>query len=627
MQTAARLILSGVLTLVFSMLCFAQQVETLYDFEESGLYYKIVSESEVEISPISKTITGGIITYEGINTVYDLHVPGTIVYNDSFYKVIGIADHAFENSTSLEGVKIDYMSSFNNPITIGESAFENCDNLTCVAITQGVNEIGTRAFYDCDRLNKIALGAAGVMFETNMTVKQDAFASNPSLKYIFLTASNPEFYTFENCFEGNSPDMIMFVPNSNFEYEGALSSFNKMQYGSFEKCNVPYTGEVPQITPIFKSNMPAGFTINQPYFESYERNAGSYSSSAWVSFIAGYPDYMEFGINIPFEYTITPAPLTISTGNYERAYGEPNPDITINVTGYLNGDDESIFVAKPQIVNGIGDWAPLPDTTSDAGVYNIDVMATLPWGSNYECQYEIGTLTVIPADQVISWDLDKLDFYKGEIIELNALSSSGLPVEYSSSDPDIAKIENGTLLFLEEGHATISASQPGNKNYNAAESISHTFVVTAKPTEELTLNISNAELEAQEQLQLVISDYEWTSSDEKVAKVSESGLVTAIDAGTATITLSRKNDGTTLAVCMIKVDKTTSISERSLKKELQVKCEGTELKIEGASPSSIVKIFDINGRNIYSGTDRIIPLSQGIFIVSIEDCRFKIILK
>lgn len=139
MQTAARLILSGVLTLVFSMLCFAQQVETLYDFEESGLYYKIVSESEVEISPISKTITGGIITYEGINTVYDLHVPGTIVYNDSFYTVIGIADHAFENSTSLEGVKIDYMSSFNNPITIGESAFENCDNLTCVAITQGVN--------------------------------------------------------------------------------------------------------------------------------------------------------------------------------------------------------------------------------------------------------------------------------------------------------------------------------------------------------------------------------------------------------------------------------------------------------------------------------------------------------
>lgn len=145
MQTVKRLISSVVLAFVFSMLCFAQQVETLYDFEQYEIYYKIVSESEVEISPISKTARDGKVTYQGINSVYNLVVPSTIIFNDTFYTVIGIADHAFENSTRLEGVEFEFMS---NPITIGESAFENCDNLKYVKITQGVKEIGTRSFMD-----------------------------------------------------------------------------------------------------------------------------------------------------------------------------------------------------------------------------------------------------------------------------------------------------------------------------------------------------------------------------------------------------------------------------------------------------------------------------------------------
>lgn len=432
----------------------------------------------------------------------------------------------------------------------------------------------------------------------------------------------------ENCFDGNTPEMTVYIPNSYFEYEEAFTSFNKKLYGSFENCRVPYTGEIPQITPVFKSNMPTGFTINESYFESYERNVGSYSSSVQIGFQSGYPDYMQFGITLPFEYTIAPAPLTISTGNYERPYGEPNPEITINVAGYLNGDNESIFFTKPMIVNGIADWAPaLPDNTSDVGEYEIFVMAVLPWGSNYECQYERGVITVIPANQTIAWDLETQEYNVGGMIELNAISSSGLTVEYSSSDPNIAKIEKGKLLFLEEGHVTITASQSGNNNYNEADPISKTFLVNPRKTEDLTLNISNADLKVQDQLQLIISDYEWTSSDESVATVSESGLVTARNTGIAMITLSRKDDGSTLAVCQIKVDVAASTSENSFEKGIQVKCVGQEIRIEGASPSSIVNIFDINGRIVYTGTERIIPLRQGIFIMALEDNQFKIVLK
>ena len=507
MQMVMRYISSAFMTLVLSIPCFAQSVETLYDFEDAGLYYKIVSDGEVVISPVSKTEFEGIATYHGINGISNLRVVASVVYNDSFYTVVGIADHAFENSTDLLTVNFDYMTSIDNPITIGESAFENCDNLESVTITKGIKQIGTRAFFGCNRLNKIALGAGMEYSENCLTIKQDAFASNPKLQYVFLTNSRPESYIFESCFGDDIQNIIFYIPNRNFESEGAFSPYHKMLYGSFDDCRIPYSGEIPQITPIFKSNLPIGFTVGQPYVESYDKNVGTYNSFAGIRIFNGYPDYMVLDIRVPFNYTITPAPLTISTGNYERVYGEPNPDITINVTGYLNGDNESVFSTKPQIVNGISNWATLPDQTSDVGVYQIYVMADLPYGSNYECQYEIGTLTVIPADQAITWNLDKQDFYKGEMIELNALSSSGLPIEYTSSNSNIAKLENGKLLFLEEGNVTITASQSGNDNYNAAEPISKTLLVNARPSEELTLNISNADLKVQDQLQLVISYY------------------------------------------------------------------------------------------------------------------------
>lgn len=166
-----------------------------------------------------------------------------------------------------------------------------------------------------------------------------------------------------------------------------------------------------------------------------------------------------------------------------------------------------------------------------------------------------------------------------------------------------------------------------SKNFNAAEPISHTFTVNAREAEELTLNMSSVDLKPQDQLQLVITDYEWSSSDEGVAKVSESGLVSAVDSGSAMITLSRKKDGATLAVCQITVDRHSSVSEKSIKKELQIKCVGTKVRIEGASPSSIVNISDINGKMLYSGTERTIPLYQGIFIISIENSQSKVILK
>jgi len=66
---------------------------------------------------------------------------------------------------------------------------------------------------------------------------------------------------------------------------------------------------------------------------------------------------------------------------------------------------------------------------------------------------------------------------------LTASSSSGLPVEYSSSNTSAATVSGNTVTLVAPGSVTIHANQAGNANYNAATQVSQTFCINpAKPT-------------------------------------------------------------------------------------------------------------------------------------------------
>jgi uncharacterized protein YjdB len=66
-------------------------------------------------------------------------------------------------------------------------------------------------------------------------------------------------------------------------------------------------------------------------------------------------------------------------------------------------------------------------------------------------------------------------------LTLDAVASSGLPVTFSSSNPEIAAI-NGNILTLQDGRyenvsIIITATQAGNDEYNAAPAVSKTLSV------------------------------------------------------------------------------------------------------------------------------------------------------
>ncbi|MCQ2342278.1 MAG: hypothetical protein MJZ75_02115 [Paludibacteraceae bacterium] len=76
-------------------------------------------------------------------------------------------------------------------------------------------------------------------------------------------------------------------------------------------------------------------------------------------------------------------------------------------------------------------------------------------------------------NQTLAWEESLGEYPTGANITLHAFSSQGLPVQYVSSDSSIAYVdEYAHVVPVCAGTITITATQPGNYKYNAAEPIS-----------------------------------------------------------------------------------------------------------------------------------------------------------
>ena len=133
-------------------------------------------------------------------------------------------------------------------------------------------------------------------------------------------------------------------------------------------------------------------------------------------------------------------------------------------------------------------------------------------------------------------------------------------VTYSSSDKEVATVTNaGKVTAVKAGNADITVTtKDGNKTAKC------TLTVTAKqiPVTGVTLDKSTLSLEegATATLNATIAPSDasykavrFTSSDDTVATVDDNGLVTAVTAGTADITVESIENGSKTAVCTLTV--------------------------------------------------------------------------
>ena len=96
--------------------------------------------------------------------------------------------------------------------------------------------------------------------------------------------------------------------------------------------------------------------------------------------------------------------------------------------------------------------------------------------------------TTSKYDQTLSWPQTLSECIATDELSFNAFTSSGLEVVYQTSDPAIAQVEGNILRIYSSGTITITATQPGNYKYNAANSIEKTLLIhKANPTISLSV--------------------------------------------------------------------------------------------------------------------------------------------
>jgi Leucine-rich repeat (LRR) protein len=128
------------------------------------------------------------------------------------------------------------------------------------------------------------------------------------------------------------------------------------------------------------------------------------------------------------------------------------------------------------------------------GVGNVVITANQEGNEFYQPAEEVvHQLTVGKAEQTIEFSMDQLVYTFGdELAPLAATSSSGLEVNYESSNEDVITIEGGVLVIVGGGITSISAIQEGNGLYLPAETISYQVEVQkATQTIEFNLEVSD----------------------------------------------------------------------------------------------------------------------------------------
>ena len=163
------------------------------------------------------------------------------------------------------------------------------------------------------------------------------------------------------------------------------------------------------------------------------------------------------------ELTVTGASVTTKT--YD---GTTDATITgATLDGLVEGDTVA--------VSGNGTF-----NNADAGE-NKSVTANLTLGGpdagNYTLTQPSLTGTITRADQTITFDALPPKFANDTPFALSATSSAGLSVSYTSSNEAVATVSGNVVTLLAAGTTTITASQDGNTNFNAATPVAQTLTV------------------------------------------------------------------------------------------------------------------------------------------------------
>jgi uncharacterized repeat protein (TIGR03803 family) len=209
----------------------------------------------------------------------------------------------------------------------------------------------------------------------------------------------------------------------------------------------------------------------------------------------------------------------------------------LSATGGASGNQITFASSNPAVATILGNVVTI------VGAGTTTITASQPANANYSAAPDVPQLlTVNKGNQTITFGALSSKTFGDTPFTLTGTASSGLAVSYVSSNTGVATVSGSTLTIVGAGTTTITASQAGNVNYNAAANVLQTLTVnkanqtiTFFPMNDKTTGAAPFNLTATASSGLAVS---YASSNTAVATVS-GNTVTIVGAGSTTITASQ----------------------------------------------------------------------------------------
>lgn len=316
--------------------------------------------------------------------------------------------------------------------------------------------------------------------------------------------------------------------------------------------------------------------------------------------------------------TIARRALTITANNDTKlfdgeAYSGGNGVV---YGGFIPGENASVL-SGTLVYGGSAQGAV------DAGSY--DIIPSGLQGANYAPEYRSGTLLITSATRSVVFPALPEKVYGDADFDPEASASSGEAIGYTSSNPQVAEIVNGSIRIRGAGTTTITATVPENANYSNRPEATQvltvgkaTQTISMNPPAEVNRNAGAIPMNATASSGLPVS----LSVDDTAVAALNGSTLNILRLGTVRITATQAGDGNylpaeSITVTIRVVDPDADLPV-SVHQAVSPNGDGINefLMIEGIRdyPENRVTIFNRNGTMVWeaSGYDNAGVTFRGI---------------
>lgn len=447
--------------------------------------------------------------------------PSTGGAREAYIELLATDEFASPITVNLKGTGTDFPQNifflFDSDIPYNESPFElaayatsqlpliftSSDNDVATFTSQGfvTKKFGAVTITASQPGNEYFLAAPQVQKTVNITIGKQSIALNGPTTYTFgdapfqLTASTSSGNPVKAYTSSNSS--ILAIDGSTATIRSAGTATVTASVDGNQYFNA---GEQAFEFTIEKAPQTIAFTALDPlaYGSSLTLTATGGPSGQPVTFSSSDPAIASIsGSNVTL---VKPGTVTITAsqaGNSNYKAAEP-----VSRTLVITKAGQSITFEVPEaktfgdgkfdLAGSASSGLPVAFSSSDNSIATVEgntvtihragtvsITAAQAGNTNYSpASNVVQALTINKAAQTISFEeLPATATVGDQPIELFAEATSGLPVSFISSNPELAKVVGSTLEILDEGEVTVTASQAGNGNYEAAQDVSYNITI------------------------------------------------------------------------------------------------------------------------------------------------------